>query len=294
MPATYAAAFCIGMFGNVVIITVMTMLQSVTPNYVRGRVMGINSMVNTAFSVTTYFMIWRLPSADENIIYALYALGGLLIIVGLFGLYRYLSHGPMPNRVANAAWRIDRLFCLVWHRLRVYGRENIPASGPVILAANHTSAVDPFLLQAGSRRMVRWLMLKDYELTAAAWLWRAIKPISLERNGGDIAKLRQIVNVLKEGEIVGLFPEGGLQRTRRELRPMESGIGMIAKRSGATIVPAWIEGTPLSDRMLVHVFRPSRSVVTFGKPYRPDENADAQAITEDLRRRLLELADTAN
>lgn len=293
MPATYAAAFCIGVFGNIVIITVLTLLQSVTPNYMRGRVMGINSMVNTAFSVTTYFMIWRLPSADENIIYTLYALGGLLIVIGLFGLYHYLSRGPMPNRVANAAWRLDRLGCMVWHRLTVHGRQNVPSSGPVILAANHTSALDPFIMQAGARRMIRWVMLTQYELKIAGFLWRAIKPISLDRDSGDIAKIRQVVDELKKGEIVGLFPEGGLQRSNRELQPMEAGIGMIAKRSGATIVPVWISGTPLSDRMAVHVLRPSRSVVTFGKPYKPDDKADAKEITEDLRRRLLELAGSA-
>lgn len=290
LPATYAAAFCIGMFGNVVIITVMTLLQSVTPNYMRGRVMGINSMVNTAFSVTTYFMIWRLPSADENIIYALYALGGLLIVIGVYGLYRYLSRGPMPNRVANAAWRLDRLACLVWHRLTVNGRENVPSSGPVILAANHTSALDPFIMQAGSRRMIRWVMLTQYEMKLVGFLWRAIKPIALDRDSGDIAKIRQVVDELKKSEIVGLFPEGGLQRSKRELQPMEAGIGMIAKRSGATIVPVWIEGTPLSDSMAVHMLRPSRSTVTFGKPYKPDEDADAKQITEDLRNRLLALS----
>lgn len=289
-PATYAAAFCIGLFGNVVIITVMTLLQSVTPNYMRGRVMGINSMVNTVFSVTTYLMIWRLPSADTNIIYALYGLGMLLIVVGLIGLIRYMSHGPMPNRVANAIWRFNRLFCLVWHRLEVKGRDRVPSDGPVILAANHTSAVDPMLMQAGSRRMIRWLMLTQYELKPLGFLWRAIKPISLDRDNGDTAKIRQIVDILKEGEVVGIYPEGGLQRTKRELQPMEPGIGMIAKRSGATIVPVWVEGTPLSDSMLVHLLKPSRSVVIFGDPYTPDDGMDARQITDDLRERLLSLS----
>lgn len=289
-PATYATAFCIGMFGNVVIITVLTMLQSVTPNYMRGRVMGINSMVNTIFSVTTYLMIWRLPSADTNIIYALYALGGLLIMIGLIGMMRYLTHGPMPNRIANTAWRLNRLFSLVWHRLEVVGRDRIPGEGPVILASNHPSAVDPMLLQAGSIRMIRWLMLTQYELKPLGPLWRAIKPISLDRDNGDIAKIRQVVEILKEGELVGIYPEGGLQRSKRELKPMEPGIGMIAKRSGATIVPAWIDGPAVSDRMLVHMFKPSRSVVIFGEPYTPEAGMDAKQITEDLRQRLLALS----
>jgi 1-acyl-sn-glycerol-3-phosphate acyltransferase len=290
MPATYAAAFCIGLFGNVVIINVLTLLQSVTPNYMRGRVMGINSMVNTMFSVLTYFAIWRLPAADTNIIYALYALGGLLIGVGCVGLLRYLTRGPMPNRTANAVWRLDRLFCLVWHRLEIVGRHHVPSAGPVILAANHTTALDPFIMQAGSLRLVHWVMLTRYRFRFAEPVWRAVEPIALERNGGDIANIRRVVETLKRGEAVGLFPEGGLQRTRRELGPMEPGIGMIAKRSGATIVPVWIHGTPLRDSMILHILQPSRSVVVFGEPYTPDPKDDPKRITEDLRGRLLAIS----
>jgi len=269
MPMTYASAFCIGVFGNVVIINVLTMLQSVTPNYMRGRVMGINSMVNTVFSVLIYFMIWRMPDSDRNIMAALYGLGGLLILVGIVGLLRFLTRGPMPNRVANAVWRVNHLFCLVWHRVKVTGMENIPDNGPVILAANHTSAVDPMLMQAGSRRMIRWLMLTAYQVKPLNFLWKSIKPIALDRNGGDIKKIRQIVDILKEGEVVGIYPEGGLQRKVRELQPMEPGIGMIAKRSGAPIVPVWIAGPALSNRMVVHILKPSRSTVIIGKPYPP-------------------------
>ncbi len=291
IPMTYASTFGIGLFGNIVIINVLTLLQSITPNYMRGRVMGINSMVNTIFSVLTYFAIWRLPSADTNIIYALYALGGLLILVGCGGLFRYLTHGPMPNRIANATWRLDRLFSLVWHRLKIIDAHNIPSTGPVILAANHTSALDPFIMQAGSLRMVHWVMLTQYRFKLAEPIWRAIKPITLDRNGGDIAKLRQVIDALKQGEMVGLFPEGGLQRTNRELGPMEPGIGMIAKRSNATIVPVWIQGTPLRDSMTLHLLQPSRSVVTFGKPYKPDPKDDPKQITDELRNRLLALAE---
>jgi 1-acyl-sn-glycerol-3-phosphate acyltransferase len=292
MPMTYAAAFGIGLFGNVVIINVLTLLQSVTPNYMRGRVMGINSMVNTIFSVLTYIAIWRLPSADTNIIYALYSLGGLLILVGLIGLFRYLTHGPMPCRITNAAWRFERLFCLVWHRLEIVDRYHIPSQGPAILAANHTTALDPLIIQAGSLRMVRWVMLTSHRYKLMEPLWRAMKPITLDRNGEDIGNIRKIVDTLKQGDIVGLFPEGGLQRTNRELAPMEPGIGMIAKRSGATIVPVWIEDTPLCNSLVLHLLQPSRSVVTFGKPYKPCKDQDPRQITEDLRTRLLALSKT--
>ncbi|RMH11719.1 MAG: MFS transporter [Gammaproteobacteria bacterium] len=290
--ATYLSAFCIGLFGNVVIITVITLLQTMTPNYVRGRVMGINSMVNTIFSVATYFMIWRLPSADRNILLALKILGIGLILAGTWGLYRVLTRGPLPGRLTNLLWRLDRLFCLIWHRLEVVGREHIPASGPVILASNHTSALDPFLIQAGTKRLIHWVMLKRYQLSILAPVWRAIKPVALERTGTDAVKIRQVVTILKQGEVIGLFPEGGLQRTKRELKPLEPGIGVIARRSNAMIVPVWVEGTPLSNSMLVHLFKPSSSRVVFGRPYRPEPDMNASQITEQLRDKLVELSAT--
>ena len=293
LPVTYITAFLIGVFGNVVIINVLTLLQSMTPNYMRGRVMGINSMVNTIFSVLTYFMIWKLPDSDRNIVIALYGLSAVLIAFGLVGLVRYLANGPMPNHVANMVWRLNRLFCIVWHGVEVHGRENVPSDGPVILASNHTSALDPLLIQSGSLRLVHWLMLTKYKLKPLGFLWRAIEPIALDRDNGDINKLRKIVDVLKDGQLVGLFPEGGLQRKERELQPMEPGIGMIARRSGATIVPVWIAGPALSDSMLVHLFKPSRSSVTFGRPYKPDPGMDAKQVTADLRERLLALSDQA-
>ena len=291
LTIAYLACLTIGIGGNLTIVGVLTMLQSITPNYVRGRVMGLNSLLNTVFSVLTYFMIWRLPSADTNILYALYALGTLLIIVGETGLFRYLTHGPMPNRTANLLYRIDRLFCMVWHRLTLIDKHNVPTTGPVILAANHTSALDPFIMQAGTPRMIRWVMLTQYQLKIAGFMWRAIRPIALDRDSGDITKLREVVNALKQGDIVGLYPEGGLQRKKRELGPMEPGIGMIAKRSGATIVPVWIDGTPLRNSMTLHMIQPSRSTVIFGKPYTPDKKQDAKEITEDLRQRLLALSE---
>jgi hypothetical protein len=74
---------------------------------------------------------------------------------------------------------------------------------------------------------------------------------------------------------------------------MEPGIGMIAKRSGATIVPVWVHGTPLRDSMILHLLQPSRSVVIFGEPYRPGEKDDAKQITDDLRARLEALSKCA-
>jgi 1-acyl-sn-glycerol-3-phosphate acyltransferase len=159
------------------------------------------------------------------------------------------------------------------------------------LASNHTTGLDPMLLQAASGRMIRWLMLTSYRFTLVEPLWRAIEPVTLDRGGRDLAKIRAIVSVLREGEVVGMFPEGGLQRTHRDLQPFEPGVAMVAKRSGAAIVPAWISGTPRRRNMLWQLLQPSRSRVRFGEPFHVDKSQDNDEIMQQLQRRMLSLAE---
>lgn len=290
LVVTYIAAFLIGMAGNVAIIMIITMLQSISPNYVRGRVMGLTSMANVIFSVTTYFFIWQLPTADHTIITVMLVLGPVLMGIGALGLLRHLRRGPMEASGANVLWRLDRLYALTWHRLQWRGRANIPREGPVLLVSNHTTGLDPVLIQAACPRQVRWVMLRSFQFRALNWLWRVIRPISLERGAGDRARIRQIVATLQNDEVVGFFPEGGLQREQRELRRFHPGVAMIAQRSGAWIVPVWIEGTPRRRSMVWHFLQPSRSRVCFGEPYRVDPKASHEAILTDLRERVMALA----
>lgn len=289
----YGACLLIGISGNVAIVCILSLLQSITPNYVRGRIMGLNTLLNTFFSVATYFAIWQLPDADHNIVQVMLVLGPTLMAVGIIGLGRHLISGIMPNRTANAIWRVNRLLFIVWHRLLWIGRDRIPRTGPVILVSNHTTGIDPMLIQAASPRIIRWLMLTRYRFKVAEPLWSVIKPITLDLDGNDLAKIRAIVKVLRSGEVVGIFPEGGLQRTHRGLQPFQPGVAMVAKRSEAAIVPIWISGTPQRRHMLWHFLQPSRSVIRFGKPYHVDKSRDSRWIMEDLRQRMQQLGQEA-
>lgn len=288
--ATYIGALGVGVFGNICIVAVMSLLQSITPNYMRGRVMGLNSLTNTFFSVTTYGLIWQMPRADENIGMVMFILGPALIIIGGWNLLRYAGTGPLSSRSLNALWRIIRLFAFAWHGLKVEGKHNIPATGAVLLAANHTAGIDPHVLQSASLRMIRWVMVDLYHYAAFNFIWNRIEPIVISNEGAELTKVRQIIKALKRDEIVGLFPEGRLQRAVRELQPFRAGIGMIAQRSGAWIVPTWIEGTPQVHSMVGHFLLPSRTRIRFGKPYKADPNATNLEIVEDLRLRMVALA----
>jgi len=289
MPLAYAAAFFIGVFGNTVIISVLTMLQSISPNYIRGRVMGFNSMANTIFSVCTSLMIWQMPNADTGIVTLLWALGPALMLTGAVGLFRYLRAGPQASATLNFFWHVNRLFCLVWHRVEFVGKHHVPHTGGVILASNHTTALDPNLIQAACNRPIRWLMLKSHLHKPLMPLWNAIKPVALDKDSSDSNKLRTVAQALRHGEIVAIFPEGGLQRRVRQLQPFEPGAAVMARLGKAVIVPVWVEGTPLADGMVRQLLQPSHSRVTFGEPIPPDPKAEPDAVMDELRQRMLAL-----
>lgn len=285
-----AFAFGVGVFGNVVIITVTSLLQSIAPDLIRGRVMGVTGMLNTISNVLINLAIWKMPDADRTILLVTAVMGPVLGVIGVGGLWYALTHGPHDLKMANLFWRVVRFYVLTWHRLRVVGKHRVPGTGPVILASNHTTGLDPLLIQGASMRAIRWLMLASYRFKLLEPLWQAIKPITLDRSGRDLGKIRKVVETLQAGEIVGLYPEGSLQRDQRELQPFHPGIGMIAKRAGGQVVPVWISGTPQQRNMLWHFLQPSHSTVTFGEAYTPNPDSSAEEITQDLRRRMLELA----
>ncbi|MEO0514836.1 MAG: MFS transporter [Planctomycetota bacterium] len=291
---TYFGAFLVGVAGNVAIVSVISLLQSIAPNAVRGSVMGLAAMTTTVASVAIYGAIWQLPDADEKIIYVLYGLGPLLMIIGIGYALHYLTHGPMPSKSANVFRHLIRFFCLVWHRLEWEGRHHIPHTGPVILASNHTTALDPFIMQSACPRQVRWLMLTSYRFKAIEFFWKIINPIFIDDTDGKRAnastQVRQVVKHLKEGDILGIFPEGGLQYDNRILKEFEDGVAVTAKLGKAQIVPCWIEGTELSKSLLAHFLKPGHRRIAFGEPFTPGKQDKPEDITAELRRRMLNLA----
>ncbi len=290
----WVLAFGVGFAGNVTRVCTDTLTQAIAANYMRGRVFGLREVLNTAAGLTVNLCIWQLPGADARMITLLPFLATLIILLAGWGTLRAMGQGPAPKRLVNMFWRFNRAYCFVWHRLRFEGRHHVPFRGPVILAANHTTGLDPFLIQAGCLRTVRWLMLTSYQFRILSPLWRSIQPIALEQDGSDLAQIRAVIRRLKDNDIVGLFPEGRLQRDQRELAPFQDGIAMIAQRTGAVIVPVWIEGTPLWKHMFWHFALRGNCVVRFGKPYTPDPKAEHREVTEELRRRMVELKGTAD
>jgi 1-acyl-sn-glycerol-3-phosphate acyltransferase len=165
----------------------------------------------------------------------------------------------------ESTWRLARLLIEPWliptTRLRVYGAERVPLTGACVLAANHIAAVDPFVLGTSSPRTIRFM--------AKVELWRVPVVRSIIEHTGafpvrrgqpDRAALQAARDVLRAGEMLGVFVEGTRQPTD-EVGAARAGAAMLAVGEGAPILPVYIHGTDQHDR-----FGTQSVTISYGTP----------------------------
>jgi len=164
------------------------------------------------------------------------------------------------------SWCVFRLVFATYFRWRIYDRERVPKDGPVILAANHASFLDPPLVGASLSRPLNYLARDTlFPVPVVGWLLRTWKVVPVDRDGGGAAGLRGIFDRLLNGGAILLFPEG--TRTRDgQLQSSRSGIGLVVIKSDAPVVPVRIFGTYEAYGRHVPFPRPRRVTVKFGPP----------------------------
>ena len=222
-------------------------------------------------------------------------LGSIAALMSFGLLARWMTFLPRGDHAeAGLIYRLFQLLAFRLHGLRARGLEHVPQQrdgvGPLIVVCNHTAGIDPVLVQALCRFEVRWMMAEDMRTPALEWLWELGEVIFVDRqNGGGGVSTREALRHLKAGGVIGIFPEGNLERPPRTLLPFMKGVGLLVKRSGAPVLPAVIDGTPQVDPAWASIYRPSRSRVRFLAPVRyADSGLGAAEITEDLERRFLD------
>jgi len=150
--------------------------------------------------------------------------------------------------------------------VRVQGVDNVPRRGAVILASNHLSNLDPMLVGVHSRRRMNYLAKEDlFKNSFASFILNKVGAIALKRDRGDYSALRTSLARLKNGEGLVLFPEGS-RSMDGSLQEAKLGVGLIAAKSQALVIPAAVTG---SDKAMPKgARRVNRATVTirYGKP----------------------------
>jgi 1-acyl-sn-glycerol-3-phosphate acyltransferase len=151
----------------------------------------------------------------------------------------------VPSRIARLIVR--GIFAALF-RVRHHGV--LPAHGPLLVVANHQGWADGFLLASSFPLSAEVRLLGDREGTGKIWWWRAVLravgiviPIERTSTTADRAAIAATLASLARGEVVVVFAEGRVSRVESSLGPFARGVGYLALRSGAPILPVWLSGT---------------------------------------------------
>ncbi len=170
------------------------------------------------------------------------------------------------NLSYRIAWCGFRVLYGVYFRRRVRGAEHVPLQGPVILASNHASYLDPPLVGSSLPRDINYLARESlFRFPLVGAILRSWNSVPVDRDGGGARGLRNILDRLLAGGGIILFPEG-TRTTDGMLKPARSGIGLTVIKSEAPVVPVRVFGTYEAYGRHMKFPRPKRLSVVFGKP----------------------------
>ena len=168
----------------------------------------------------------------------------------------------------------------LWWRVYFANSAPLQLNSGGVLAANHRSSVDPFFVQLAAGRRVHWLVAKEYcnHFLFGAIL-RPLQVIPTNRSGLDTAATKQAIRMTREGKLVGMFPEGRINRSDEPLVPIRSGAALVAAKAQVPLIPLYIQGSPYRDTVWSPLFMRARVEITFGDPIAPGVDPN-DAITQ--------------
>ncbi len=190
---------------------------------------------------------------------------------------------------------------LVWlmHRVKVYGKENIPQKGAALLLSNHQSFYDPILCQGWLKRLLYFVPRETLFVGFWGWLIDHFYTIPINQEQVSLKSMKAIIDVLKRGHIVCLYPEGA-RTFDGKIDEIKPGFSLLVRRSGAPIVPMVIDGIFERWPRTQKYPKPGGRVgILYGKPIPAERikelgeeafikefNETMQALHNDLREKM--------
>jgi 1-acyl-sn-glycerol-3-phosphate acyltransferase len=193
---------------------------------------------------------------------------------------------PEHRRAARALQAANRFFSRVYHRLEVLTPSRLPETGAAILICNHTSPLDPQLIQSVCPRLITWMMAAEYyDIWGIRQIFRTVGVIPVTRSGRDTSATRAAMRALHNGQILGVFPEGKIETTD-ELLPFQTGVAMMAMKTGVPVYPAYLDGTQRGMEMVPALLRRQESTIAFGPAIAFDRSQDGKEGLEQAIRAM--------
>lgn len=167
------------------------------------------------------------------------------------------------------------VFFTLFYRVKIIGKENIPAKGSVLLCANHIGQMDMFFIGYRLKRLIRYMAKEElFKNPLLSLIIRNLGAFPVSRGKGDVGAIRTALNLLKDGHIVGIFPEGTRLKYRKgKATKVKPGAALLAQKSGVPILPVAVSGN----------YRPFTKIkIVFGKPFTLDLDKDKKYTNSEL------------
>ena len=202
-----------------------------------------------------------------------------------FDRYHERSRTQQPNWVYELVRMLTTLYAFTFFRARSIASDNVPPSGPVILAPNHFSFMDHFFLGAFVRRKVRFMAKSQLFAKPFVWIYSPGGVFPVRRGARDDEAFITAETILADGGCVAMYCEGGRSRTGQLSERPKRGIGRLALESGAVIVPVAIHGSSKVRNWKRLQF--PKVTVQYGEPFRFERVAEPtreqqQAAAEEI------------
>ena len=202
------------------------------------------------------------------------------------------SKAPLSYRTTNLTLGT---FLRIMFRPRYLGRDKIPVDGPLIIAANHLSHIEPAFIMTATKRPVSYMSKKEhFEGAIRRLVFKQVGVIPVDREEGGKEALKGAIEILEEGGAIGIFPEGTRSRDGK-MGKGKTGVARLAALTGAAVVPVAIRQTdgvwPVSKRAP----RPWRKFYyKFGDPiyfdYKEKNHENFRKFTDSVMSRIVELS----
>ena len=171
-----------------------------------------------------------------------------------------MAKSKLPERSYRVFKPILGLIYRFYYNPKIIGKENIPKTGPIIVAGNHKHVMDQCGPILATKRPIHYMAKKEYFDGKHAWFFKMMGCISVNRSIHDDKAKEEAMNVLLDGKALGIFPEGTRNKTKEFLLPFKFGCVSMAKKTDAYIVPFSVTGD--------YKFRSKNLVYRIGKPFK--------------------------
>lgn len=220
-----------------------------------------------------------------------------IVAVAMLAFVVWWKRSPLTLK-ETFLWSGNYVIARLMWRTRIEGELAVQPDKGAVIVANHRSSVDPAFIQICIRRVVYWMVAREYcEAPFIGALLRTLQVIPVGRGGIDTAATKQAIRLAQEGGLVGMFPEGRINHADQLLLPGRPGAALVALRARVPIIPVFIFDAPYDGTALGPIFMRSKVRVKIGQPIdlspyfgREKEEGVLQEITKRAMREMAALA----